>query len=204
MRKVFAIIILFMLGVGVIHAKTDNPIVQIKTNMGDIIVELYPKKAPITCNNFLSYVNDGFYKGTIFHRVIRNFVIQGGGLAPGLKQRKTKDPIKNEANNGLSNKKYSIAMARTNIVNSATSQFFINTNNNEFLNFRDSSPQGYGYAVFGSVISGRDVVDSIAATKTIRTGNYSDVPKNDVIIQDVQVLRSPEEKVEKKAETTET
>ncbi len=161
--------------------------VLIKTSMGDILVELYPDKAPITVKNFLDYVNDGFYDNTIFHRVIDGFMIQGGGFEPGMVQKPTKAPIKNEANNGLSNLRGTIAMARTQVIDSATSQFFINLKDNTFLDHKDDSMQGYGYCVFGKVIKGMDVVDKIAKVQTHSVGYYQDVPVKDVVIEKVEV-----------------
>ena len=143
-------------------ADKKNPVVVMETSMGTIKIELAADKAPITVKNFLSYVDDKFYDGTIFHRVISDFMIQGGGLEPGFKEKKeTKDPIKNEADNGLSNKKYTIAMARTDEPDSATAQFFINVKDNKALDHKDKTRRGYGYCVFGKVIDGTDVVDKI-------------------------------------------
>ncbi|MDR2870201.1 MAG: peptidyl-prolyl cis-trans isomerase [Deferribacteraceae bacterium] len=159
-------------------------VVTLKTNYGDIVMELYPDKAPITVENFVNYVESGFYKGTIFHRVISNFMIQGGGMTVDMVSKSTNAPIKNEAFNNLKNSKYTVAMARTNDPDSATSQFFINTVDNFFL---DKSDESDGYAVFGKVISGTDVVDKIAKVKTIRTKGYSDVPAKAVEILDASV-----------------
>ncbi len=150
--------------------------VVIATNYGDITVELDAEKAPLTVANFLSYVDEKFYDGTIFHRVIKNFMIQGGGFTPNMAQKKTHAPVKNEAGNGLKNTRGTIAMARTMIVDSATAQFFINTVDNAFLDHRDNSMQGFGYAVFGRVTDGMAVVDAIAAVKTDRVKGMSDVP----------------------------
>ena len=150
--------------------------VVIATNYGDITVELDAEKAPLTVKNFLSYVDEKFYDGTIFHRVIKNFMIQGGGFTPDMAQKRTHAPVKNEAGNGLKNTCGTIAMARTMIIDSATAQFFINTVDNAFLNHRDNSPQGYGYAVFGKVTDGMEVVDAIAAVTTGRVNGMSDVP----------------------------
>ena len=168
--------------------------IRITTNKGVIDIELDKEKAPITCENFEKYVTSGFYEGTLFHRVIKGFMIQGGGIvrAGSFKGLKRKDggfnAIKNEANNGLKNDKYTIAMARTNDPDSATSQFFINVKDNDFLNFRSPTAQGYGYAVFGKVVAGFDVVDAIEAVATGTSGMYSDVPKEDVIIEKTEVL----------------
>jgi peptidyl-prolyl cis-trans isomerase A (cyclophilin A)/peptidyl-prolyl cis-trans isomerase B (cyclophilin B) len=163
-----------------------NPVVLMKTNLGEIEIELYPEKAPITVENFLGYVEDGFYDGTVFHRVIKGFMIQGGGFDAELNQKSTKDPIKNEANNGLSNSTGTIAMARTSNPQSATAQFFINTVNNQRLNFTSETQRGWGYAVFGEVVSGMDVVRAIEATPTGPKGRFrSDVPQEMVIIESV-------------------
>lgn len=155
----------------------------LSTRLGDIVIELYPDKAPVTVANFLSYVEERFYEGTIFHRVIPGFVIQGGGLTEDMRQKPTHSPIKNEANNGLRNKRGTLAMARTQNPNSATSQFFINLADNTFL---DSSPRGIGYAVFGEVIEGMETVDRIAAVPTGRRGMYEDVPLTPVVIEAVR------------------
>ncbi|MGW3495897.1 peptidylprolyl isomerase [Streptomyces sp. NPDC001020] len=157
--------------------------VRLTTNFGDIVLALNDEKAPRTVQNFLSYVDAGHYNNTIFHRVIPGFMIQGGGFAPGMSQKPTQEPIENEADNGLKNTLYSVAMARTSDPHSATAQFFINVNNNDFLNFSSKSPQGWGYAVFGEVIEGQDVVDTIKAVKTGNKGPHQDVPKDDVIIE---------------------
>ena len=167
--------------------------VIIKTSKGDIKLKLHEDKAPVTVKNFLSYVDSGHYEGTIFHRVIGNFMIQGGGFTADMDQKTTKAPIKNEAQNGLKNKRGTIAMARTMVVDSATSQFFINVVDNEFLNFRSPDPQGFGYCVFGEVVEGMDVVDAIRAVPTGRSGPHSDVPVDPVeIIQVVRVGASAE------------
>ncbi len=169
---------------GVIMA--ENPIVVMETSMGTVEIELYSDKAPISVKNFLTYTDEKFYDGTIFHRVINDFMIQGGGFTPEMKQKETHEQIKNEADNGLKNEKYTLAMARTNEVNSATSQFFINVKDNAFLNHRGTSPQEFGYAVFGKVISGMEVVDQIKAVKTAKKGMHSDVPETPVVIKSVK------------------
>ncbi len=156
--------------------------VVMETSLGTITIELYPDKAPETVKNFLSYVDEGFYDGTIFHRVIPGFVIQGGGFAPGMKKKATHPPIRNEAANGLRNLRGTLSMARTGIVDSATSQFFINLRDNAALDHRGNSPAAFGYAVFGRVTNGIDVVDRIAAVPTGRMGYYRDVPRRDVMI----------------------
>lgn len=163
-----------------------NPVVIIETSEGSIQVELWADKAPISVKNFLRYADEGFYDGTIFHRVISDFMIQGGGLTPDMKSKKTRDAIKNEASPELKNDRGTVAMARTNLINSATSQFFINVVDNAFLNQRDKSPTGYGYAVFGKVIEGMDVVDKIRNVKTISFGQHQDVPAAPVIITSVK------------------
>jgi peptidyl-prolyl cis-trans isomerase B (cyclophilin B) len=162
--------------------------VDLHTNMGDIVIELNAEKAPKTVANFLTYVKEGFYDGTIFHRVIKNFMIQGGGFEVGMKQKPTHAPIENEADNGLKNDKYTVAMARTADPHSATAQFFINAANNEFLNFTAPTPNGWGYAVFGKVVEGTDVVDKIEQVKTGNKGFYQDVPVEDVIIEKATVV----------------
>jgi cyclophilin family peptidyl-prolyl cis-trans isomerase len=170
-----------------------NPKVVMKTNLGDITIELYADKAPITVKNFLNYVEKKFYDGTIFHRVINGFMIQGGGFMPDMAQKETGPPIKNEAGNGLKNGLYTIAMARTNIVDSATAQFFINVADNNGLDHKDDTPQGYGYAVFGKVIDGTDVVDKIKAVKTTTKGMYKDVPVKPVVIEKIRILETGDE-----------
>lgn len=157
--------------------------VKLQTNFGDITIELNAEKAPITVANFLQYVEDGFYEGTIFHRVIDGFMIQGGGFDESMKQKSTKAEIQNEANNGLKNDHYTIAMARTAIPHSASSQFFINGNNNDFLNHTAETPSGWGYCVFGKVIEGTEVVDKISQVATGNRLGHQDVPKEAVIIQ---------------------
>ena len=159
--------------------------VTIKTSKGDIKLELFEKEAPITVKNFLSYVKSGFYKGTIFHRVIPNFMIQGGGMDENFMQKETADPIKNEAANQISNKRGTIAMARTQVVDSATSQFFINVVDNDFLDFKAPIPQYYGYCVFGKVVEGMDVADAIVSVPTASKGMHRDVPQENIVILDV-------------------
>ena len=159
--------------------------VEMTTNKGTIRIELDDTKAPATVANFLDYVAKGHYEGTIFHRVIKGFMIQGGGFAPGMKQKPTGAEIKNEANNGLKNDKYTLAMARTNAPHSATAQFFINATDNDFLNFKSESPSGWGYAVFGKVVAGTEVVDAIEKVATGSAGFHQDVPREDVVIEKV-------------------
>jgi len=165
-----------------------NPKVLIETTKGEITVELYEKEAPITVKNFLSYVSEGFYNNLIFHRVIPNFMIQGGGFDAKMNQKPVKDPINNEARRGLNNKRGTLAMARTNVINSATAQFFINLKNNDFLNHKDNSSAGFGYAVFGEVIDGMDVVDTIGRTRTHAFGMFRDVPIKEMTIKNMTVI----------------
>jgi peptidyl-prolyl cis-trans isomerase B (cyclophilin B) len=166
-----------------------NPKVELHiTGHGVITLELDAEKAPKSTENFLAYVASGHYDNTIFHRVINGFMIQGGGFEPGMTQKPTREPIENEANNGLKNDKYTIAMARTNDPHSATAQFFINVADNGFLNHTAPSMQGWGYAVFGKVVAGTDVVDKIAAVKTGQKGFHGDVPKDDVVIEKAVAL----------------
>ena len=157
--------------------------VTLKTNFGDITLELFEDKAPKTVANFLSYVQDGFFDNTIFHRVINNFMVQGGGFTEDMEQKDTKAPIENEANNGVANEVGTIAMARTQDPHSATSQFFINVNNNDFLNHTSESANGWGYCAFGKVTEGMDVVEKIKAVKTGNSGYHQDVPVEPVIIE---------------------
>ncbi|MGE9984364.1 peptidylprolyl isomerase [Desulfovibrio sp. SGI.169] len=169
-------------------APASDPAVRLETSLGDIVVRLDARKAPITTANFIRYVKSGHYDGVIFHRVIRNFMIQGGGLTPDMKEKSASASIHNEANNGLRNRKYTIAMARTADPHSASAQFFINTRDNGFLDFKSQTPQGWGYAVFGKVIKGQDVVDKIEAVSTGRKGFYEDVPITPVIIKKAVVI----------------
>lgn len=167
------------------QGKGDNPVVLFSTNQGDIKVKLNRAEAPITVENFIGYVNDGFYHGVVFHRVIPNFMIQTGGFTPDMKQKTPKAPIKNEANNGLRNSRGTLSMARTSEVDSATSQFFINVNDNKFL---DNGERDFGYAVFGEVIDGMDVVDKIAAVQTGTDGQFRDVPQEPIVINSAKVV----------------
>ena len=171
------------------HSQTeDNPMVKMTTNFGDIEIELFPDEAPDTTSNFLTYVNEGFFDGLIFHRVIPNFVIQGGGFEPGMRKRSTNAAIQNEADNGLKNKRGTLSMARTNDPHSATSQFFINLKDNDFLDYKSKDASGWGYAVFAKVTSGMDVVDAIAETTTGDNSGHSDVPVEDVVIEKAELL----------------
>ncbi|PXW98746.1 peptidyl-prolyl cis-trans isomerase B (cyclophilin B) [Sphaerotilus hippei] len=165
-----------------------NPQVDLNTNHGVIRIELDQANAPISTENFLAYVKSGHYAGTIFHRVIKGFMVQGGGFEVGMGQKPTLAQIQNEANNGLKNNKYTLAMARTNVPHSATAQFFINTVDNDFLNFRSETPQGWGYAVFGKVIAGTDVVDKIEKVRTATKGFHENVPVEDVVITSASVV----------------
>lgn len=162
--------------------------IKLHTNFGVIGIELNHEKAPITAANFEQYVKVGFYDGVIFHRVIKGFMIQGGGMDADMKEKQTRATIENEAANGLKNDKYSIAMARTSAPHSASAQFFINTTNNDFLNFKAPNPQGFGYAVFGKVVEGFDVVDQIEGVKTGNKGFHQDVPKDAVVITKAEIV----------------
>ncbi len=170
-------------------AAKEKTLVKMETNMGDIVIELYPDKAPRTVANFLNYVKSGAYDGTIFHRVIPDFMIQGGGFEPTMKERKSNAPIRNEADNGLQNDIYTVAMARTNDPHSATNQFFINVKNNTFLNHTSKTGQGWGYAVFGKVVDGMRVVDAIRKVATGNKGMHQDVPLEPVVIKKAYVLK---------------
>jgi Peptidyl-prolyl cis-trans isomerase (rotamase) - cyclophilin family len=201
LRRLGAALFAAALFVGGAHA-TDNPPstkegsssmttdsrVKLQTNHGDIVIQLDAEKAPKTTANFIGYVRDGFYDGTVFHRVINNFMIQGGGFEAGMKQKKTKDPVENEANNGLKNDRYTIAMARTSDPHSATAQFFINVADNDFLNHTAPTTNGWGYAVFGKVVEGTEVVDKIKGVKTGNRGFHQDVPAEDVVIEKAVVV----------------
>lgn len=170
-----------------------NPLVMIKTSAGEMLVELYPQKAPKTVANFLHYVQDGFYNGTVFHRVINNFMIQGGGFTPALEQKQTDAPIANEADNGLKNEPGTLAMARSYDPNSATTQFFINLNNNLHLNFYKPEPDYYGYCVFGKIVKGLDVAKKIGAAPTTASGPFNaDLPVEKIVIEEISSI-SPEE-----------
>lgn len=162
--------------------------IKLTTNKGVITLELNHEKAPVTAANFEQYVKDGFYNGVIFHRVIKGFMIQGGGLTPDMNEKETREPIQNEAQNGLANDKYTIAMARTMAPHSASAQFFINTKDNDFLNHTSPSMHGWGYAVFGKVTDGFDVVDAIESVSTTRHGVYDDVPVEAIIIEKAEIV----------------
>jgi peptidyl-prolyl cis-trans isomerase B (cyclophilin B) len=171
-----------------VTSMSTNPRVKMTTSLGDIVITLDAAKAPKTVANFLAYVNDGFYNGTIFHRVIDGFMVQGGGFEPGLKQKPTKANVENEANNGLKNNKYTLAMARTSDPHSATAQFSINVANNDFLNHTAPTAQGWGYAVFGEVTEGKDIVDKMRAVATANSGFHQNVPTTDLVITKAVVL----------------
>ncbi len=191
--KALIISILMVLGVwlaaGAAEKPVDNPRVVLDTSKGRIVLELYLQQAPETVLNFLSYVDGEFYDGTIFHRVIPNFMIQGGGFTADMKRKPGKEPIKNEADRGLKNDRGTIAMARTGDPHSATAQFFINSVSNDFLNHQNKTPQGWGYAAFGRVIEGMDVVDAISAVKTTERGMMRDVPVEAVVIKTARRLK---------------
>ena len=172
------------------RAERSHPLVKLETNLGDITLELYPDKAPVTVANFLEYVNAGFFNGTIFHRVINGFMIQGGGLDAQMNKKPTRAPIKNEADNGLTNEAYTVAMARTGDPNSATAQFFISVANNKFLNHTAKTPQGWGYAVFAKVVKGTEVVDKIKAVATTTRDSYENVPQEPVTIIKATVVQN--------------
>lgn len=169
--------------------KMTHPKIKLTTSLGDITIQLNPEKAPISSANFLTYVKEGFYNGTIFHRVIKDFMAQGGGFDTSFKQKEVHAPIENEADNGLKNTRGSIAMARTNVPNSATAQFFINLKDNGFLNHTGKNASGWGYAVFAEVIEGMDIVDKMATEPTgSRAGGHQDVPKTDIIIEKAEII----------------
>jgi cyclophilin family peptidyl-prolyl cis-trans isomerase len=181
-RSVVNVLGIVALAAGVTLGAQEKPVVVIETSLGNMTVELDPEKAPISVKNFLSYVDEGFYDGTIFHRVIKNFMIQGGGMTAGMQRKETKAPVRNEATNGLSNMRGTIAMARTGEVNSATAQFYINTVDNPGLDHKGMTPSDFGYAVFGKLIDGLDTVDKIASVKT----NPGDVPAEAVVIKAIK------------------
>jgi peptidyl-prolyl cis-trans isomerase B (cyclophilin B) len=189
--KLFVVInvLVTFLMAGADMATAGNPKVEMETSKGKFVIELYPEKAPDTVKNFLNYVDTKFYDGTIFHRVIPKFMIQGGGFTADMKRKSAGAPIKNEADNGLKNDRGTIAMARTNDPHSATAQFFINTVNNDFLNHKSKTTQGWGYVVFGKVVTGMDVVDAISSVKTVMRGMYRDVPDEIIEIGNAVVLK---------------
>ncbi|TWJ18990.1 peptidylprolyl isomerase [Geobacter argillaceus] len=196
MLKRFILALLVSLAFGTVAAAADapaqakNPVVLMETTLGNIKIELFQKEAPVSVKNFLDYVNSGFYAGTIFHRVIPNFMAQGGGYTDALKKKPGNPPIKNEATNGLKNDRGTLAMARTSVINSASSEFFINVVNNDFLNHQDESQRGYGYAVFGKVIEGMDVVDKIVASPQQAVNMlFQNLPTKTVVIKSVSVVK---------------
>lgn len=179
----------FLAGAVMAQAPAANPKVLFKTSQGDITIELYPAKAPVTVQNILDYVEAKFYDGLIFHRVIPNFMIQCGGMDAEMRQKSGNPAIKNEAGNGLKNTRGTVAMARTNVVDSATSQFFINLKDNTFLNHKDNTPEGFGYCVFGKVVAGMDVVDAIAKVPTVNKRGHGDVPLAPITILSATVVK---------------
>ena len=179
------IILLNLLNIGVNAEMTTNTIISIKTTSGDIKIELFDDKAPKTSQNFKEYIKSGYFSDTIFHRVIKDFMIQGGGFTLDMQQKETLSPIKNEANNMVMNERGTIAMARTNDPHSASAQFFINLKDNNFLNFKDETIQGWGYCVFGKVLEGMETVDEIAKVKTGSYGPHQDVPNEPIIIKEI-------------------
>jgi peptidyl-prolyl cis-trans isomerase A (cyclophilin A) len=189
LKKLICALIVALCFAGSALAAEHNPTAVIETSVGNVKVELFQKEAPISVKNFLDYAKSGFYSGTVFHRVIPGFMIQGGGMTADLQPKETKAAIKNEAGNGLKNERGTLAMARTGVVDSATSQFFINVANNEFLNHRGNNPQAFGYAVFGKVLSGMDVVDKIAATQTGIKNGMADVPVTPIVIKSVKIVK---------------
>lgn len=191
MRKALMMAVATILLAGWGNSWAASPRVKLDTSMGTIVLELSSHRAPQTVENFLTYTRDGFYDGVIFHRVIKNFMIQSGGLTEAMERKTTRAPIKNEADNGLKNRKGSIAMARTGDPHSASAQFFINTKDNPNLDYREKSMQGWGYCVFGRVVKGMDVVMAIEAVRTGRKGPYRDVPREPVIIRKATVMTPP-------------
>ena len=189
-RILWTCLLLTVLAIGTARAEGKNPMVLVSTSLGDIKVELDEQKAPVTVKNFLGYVNDKFYDGTIFHRVIPGFMVQGGGMDKDMKEKAgTKASIKNEAGNGLKNTVGTLAMARTNAVDSATAQFFVNVKDNTFLDHRDETQAGFGYAVFGKVVSGMDVVQKIEHVATANKGMHQNVPVEPVLIKSITVVK---------------
>ncbi len=188
LRKQIALLVFILFFTISSNTQAETTMVKMDTNQGTIMLELDADKAPNTVENFLTYAKEGFFDGTIFHRVISNFMIQGGGFTEDMSQKETHDPIQNEANNGLTNDNGTIAMARTGDPHSATAQFFINVKDNDFLNFSSETPQGWGYAVFGKVTEGMDVVEKIKGVATTTKGPYQDVPEEAVIIEKVTIV----------------
>jgi cyclophilin family peptidyl-prolyl cis-trans isomerase len=192
MRGLLLLLFGLLFVMGIVRAESEQaPRVILETSMGEIVLELDPQRAPVTVENFLGYVNGGFYDGTIFHRVIDGFMIQGGGFTPGMAEKPTRGTITNEADNGVKNSRGTVAMARRPEPHSATAQFFVNTVDNAFLNHQSKTPQGWGYAVFGRVVSGMDVVDGIAKVETGSQGAAKDAPVEPVIIERVYLQPTP-------------
>ncbi len=187
-----AAVLMTLTGCSEADGKGDGPVILITTSIGTMKVELYPEKAPETVKNFLSYVESGFYDGTIFHRVIRGFMIQGGGFNSEMEKKQTRAPITNEANNGLQNEVGTLAMARTSEVDSATSQFFINATHNDFLDHKNDTIKGFGYCVFGKVFDGMSVVRQIEKVTTGRKGGHGNVPTDPVVIKSIRLVESPD------------
>ena len=187
-RAVVQLLTLLLLPVAVLAS--GNPVVRMTTSLGVVEFELLPERAPATVKNFMDYIAAGHYDGTIFHRVIPGFMIQGGGFEPGMRQKDTREPVRNEADNGLRNTRGSVAMARTMEPHSATAQFFINVADNDFLDHRDKTLRGWGYTVFGRVVQGMDVVDRIVRVPTTSIGPHQDVPRTDVLIQKMQLIEA--------------
>ncbi|MDQ2140516.1 peptidylprolyl isomerase [Alcaligenaceae bacterium A4P071] len=167
---------------------STTPRVALQTNLGKFVITLDAEKAPKTVENFLTYVKEGFYDGTVFHRVIDGFMIQGGGFEPGMKQKQTHAPVENEANNGLKNNRYTVAMARTSDPHSATAQFFVNVADNDFLNFSSPTPSGWGYTVFGTITEGTDIIDKMRGVKTGNRGFHQNVPAEDIVIEKAEIV----------------
>ena len=186
--KLSLVLILQLIFAAVGHTQ-EKTMIKMTTNFGVIEIELFTEQAPNTTENFIQYVNDGFFDGLIFHRVIPSFMIQGGGFEPGMRQKSPNTPIQNEADNGLKNERGTLSMARTNDPHSATSQFFISVKDNAFLDFKSKDASGWGYAVFAKVVSGMDVVDNIAQTPTGKSGGHGDVPLEDVVIEKAEVVQ---------------
>ena len=192
MKSIFFALLTVLALIG--NAFAQNPRVELKTSRGLIQIELYQDKAPKTVANFLQYAKEGHYNGTVFHRVIDNFMVQGGGFDKDMREKRTRGPIENEATNQLKNEFGTLAMARTSAPHSASAQFFINLKHNEFLNFREPTTQGFGYAVFGRVVQGMDIVATIAKVRTGRAGAHSDVPVDPITIEAVTVIANTQEK----------
>ncbi len=194
---VAGLVVLTMLAAGNVFAK-DNPMVKFETTEGDFTLELYVDKAPITVDNFMWYVDNKFYDDLIFHRIIKDFMAQGGGFTAEMKKKACNPAIENEATNGLTNDKYTIAMARTGAVHSATAQFFINTTNNTFLNHTNTTQKGFGYCVFGEVVDGKDTIDAMNGVVTTSKNGYDDVPKTAVVIKAAYQVDAEGKKIDKK------